>query len=303
MKKAVFSKAAVLLVILAAFLGQLVQAKQGESGSSKKSSLSIRFTLGSKVQFFKNSTFFLNAPEYMRYIPIHPNDWHAHELDNAPIENGITIFPNALSIPLYGELGPQISFSNIKMRFKTGMSLELMNIVYPLVGLISHPFDGIPQMNMKERDYLLNPGSSKRGYGTALTYYRVYTQLKRKFPHYYGAEIEIGIKEKEVLSLLLGWEEIASYDLFLENGWDRYDSLQVRETFLLGNFSPRKFYTGLIWESDKYTEKERHIYVMGYIIAGVTIEKRKIAIGEVEYKRMPVFFQIGANIIFCPGLF
>ncbi len=229
-----------------------------------------------------------NFPEGLRFVPIHPADeWKVSSKNNGLIPD------DKIKISFFDEftgragLGLELSYSRCKLRIDGRLPIPLI--------FSGNPFLLSPKSDrLRERDYLLNPGSSERGEGTALTYYGVY--FRRNSPIYWNAELEWEIKkwgkhgEEGNLTLLGGYNE-QPYELVLQRGWDRYDQLERRDNIVLESFRWNNFYLGLSLGGD---ENDPDVKI--FLILGLSQAKQKeINYKEIlkAYRQIPVFLQCG----------
>ncbi|MDD5700240.1 MAG: hypothetical protein PHH00_03580 [Candidatus Nanoarchaeia archaeon] len=164
-----------------------------------------------------------SIPEYMRYVPIHPDDTYAREEDNGIIEYTERELPQFHPV-LNAEAG--IGLQGGLFDFHAGPKLELI-----LVSSLDSAF--------KERNYTNYPGTDIRGYGAALTYYSAFVGNPSPFVTL-GADARLSLKlfEKESGSSYTKVEGFLEYSgsfsptrFILKNGWDRFDEHEIDKTY------------------------------------------------------------------------
>jgi hypothetical protein len=184
-----------------------------------------------------------NVPESVRYVPIHKKDSFVPIKNNAPIpKDSAKVFPmtelNFIKLGIESDLGKGFYldlYGNASLNLSSKEKLELKDI--------------------NERDYERNPGSSERGYGTALTYWG--TKYKSIFLPGLKADLYIPLEEenyeheKQGAYLLLG-TGLRKYTIQSETGWDRWNSLEKYKCHDLGDVIEKSLSLGLF---AKFTEK------------------------------------------------
>jgi len=152
-----------------------------------------------------------NMPLSIRNLPNHPDD---SAFSAGPIEK------TSYSIP--GDLSVNYRVGTIKAQ-DSRLDINLCALFYPSFG---EPVD------MAERNYTNNPGSSDRGYGAALTFVGLREQ---GLVYIFSPELiwTRKLREEERLSVSLGFFRIQAV-----TGWDRYDELQQQSTNTLANCFP-----------------------------------------------------------------
>ena len=195
-----------------------------------------------------------NIPEYIRNVPVHPDDDYAKD-NRGPIHDGISVYP-MVEIPLK---------AGVSVETKSGVSVD----VY---GKLSMPLGFI--VNRNERNYTDDVGSDNRGEGAALTYYDVaYGPL---FIPGIGADVYIPLgevsKEKNIGAIVgAGYRK---YDVNVNTGWDRFDKCEHRRQYNIGSIEETSFYAGVRFiDSDK---NKRRVYCDLFLGANfVDVEERK----------------------------
>ncbi len=272
-----------IVIVAIVSLTLTVQAKSDEN-------FRIGFILGGDFGLRINQIASIeNFPEYMRYVPIHPDDAYKVPLENnAPIPDDkikMSFLNCTGGFYLFG-LGSRISLGRLKLMIEARLISSSSFKSHDEVSSLSPE-----SASMRERDYLLTPGSSKRGYGTALTYYGV--NYSSSGPNYV-VELELELKEgsESSLNLLCGYSELFSCLLKLEQGWDRNNRLELRKSFRLQEFNQANFYTGLSfdWSASGF-EQVRFFLILG----GSVIKNQKIISKEVSvhYNKTPIFLKLG----------
>lgn len=171
-----------------------------------------------------------NIPPEIRDVPKHEDDWWVSDEKVAPIKDSRLNYPYA-SLDLDGVLG--LGYLKEPFEFQLGIGVR-----YPLAAFPTA---------IERRNYTNAPGTSKRGYGAALTYY--------SFP-LRGLSTDIrflGMSPRVFLRLLKMRDEKSAYFLeyaiekqgiSIENGWDRWDELER-------------------WHCYKITDLTKHIIKIG----------------------------------------
>jgi len=104
----------------------------------------------------------------------------------------------------------------------------------------------------QERNYMGNPGSEDRGYGTALTYLEL-TQMSfvpstgMEWVDFFSnwaprAKLEFAPFGGKLSGVWIG-TSVGCYRLVARTGWDRYDSLEVDQNYVLAYQFPVRVYT------------------------------------------------------------
>jgi hypothetical protein len=175
---------------------------------------------------------FLSIPEYVRDVPKHPDDDYALDSNVAPIKDTSPSYLIPLDKPPF-ELRALVGIE------KNGFDLSLGPSM--LIGSPEVPYSIDFEGYHVGRNYTNYPGTDIRGYDAALTYYSV-QGLSRKFS--FGFFSRLSYKVLEIctpkmyspLSLNLFAEysiNPMTSTLKIENGWDRYDSYEIKDTYHL----------------------------------------------------------------------
>ncbi len=146
------------------------------------------------------------VPEYMRNVPAHPGDSDEHI---GPIEDSQYSF---------------VSLLNIEGRAGVGFR-ELDKFDFSIGAKAGIEFAG---GGGKERNYTNAPGTDKRGYGAALTYYG--TSMGRLSLGAF-ARASFFASSINLLSLEYSADISALQAIAVENGWDRYNTTEVNEIY------------------------------------------------------------------------
>jgi hypothetical protein len=163
-------------------------------------------------------------PEAIRYPPVHPDDPRAFEPNNGPISDGMTL-------PIvHGAFGLDLGVGYRAGRLDVRAGL--------VAGL------GTPAMAVtKERNYTDAPGTDRKGPNAALTYYALQGDILRK-----GLFLEVAMRRKvgpyRYSDLFLRYE-ITRYGLVLENGWDRFGSLQRYQKYPVADLTTHSLRLGV----------------------------------------------------------
>jgi len=162
------------------------------------------------------------VPLEIRDVPAHPDD---SSLSIAPIKDSeVTHFPYTLNLEAKVGVGFEGDNFDIRIGPKAGLVLT---------GNFSWPI---------ERNYTNDPGSDTRGTGAALTYYNLQKEGLAFIP---GASARVSIP---LGNQLIGFAEYSVdflHQLFMENGWDRYDKFEVRKTYKLADLIDHTIKVGI----------------------------------------------------------
>lgn len=109
--------------------------------------------------------------------------------------------------------------------------------------------------NFEERNYMNSPGTDDRGYGAALTYVKVgqggiVPPLGSIFSDIFlnwspRVKLEVAPFGGALKNLWFG-SSVSYYRIYAQNGWDRYDSLEVRDSYDLAHVIPVRVYAKLL---------------------------------------------------------
>jgi len=214
---------------------------------------SVKPFFGGGLQVSRPVVHVKNIPEYIRNVPVHPNDDYAKK-NQGPIKDGISVNP-MVEIPLK---------AGISIETKSGASLDIS-------GKLSVPLGFI--VNRNERNYTDDVGSDNRGEGAALTYYdAAYGPL---FIPGIEAEVYIPLRDtgKKDIGAIVG-AGYRKYDLNINTGWDRFDACEHRRQYNVGSIEEKSLYAGVRFiDSGK---KDRRTYCDLVLGANfIDVEERK----------------------------
>ncbi|OHA35042.1 MAG: hypothetical protein A2928_04045 [Candidatus Taylorbacteria bacterium RIFCSPLOWO2_01_FULL_45_15b] len=176
-----------------------------------------------------------NMPFDIRNVPPHPDDGGRGSFGDGPIERLKYDSNHGMNLSIlysreYGQ-GPDRPF-----RFNWGAGLEWMI-----------NFDTSIQL----RNYRGAIGTEQRGYGTALTYVNIKqggaippvgNNLGEIFLNWTPRlRLEIAPFGGKFRNVWLG-TSASYYTIYAQNGWDRYDSLQTKDTFVFTHRFPIRTY-------------------------------------------------------------
>ena len=189
------------------------------------------------------------VPFKVRDIPKHPAEPSWLYVDVAPIEkDSVKLYDR---IEMGTKFGGRIYLIKDKILLRAGLGIDLS-----IATVLS---ENNKRKDMEERNYTNAPGTNKRGYGAALTFYQVIPTFGPPYltnaylrPSLFS-EIEAKIGKKTTLALgcTLHWQNFQ-----IRNGWDRYDDLQTRERYDLA-----KLTVGGPYVSIKFYSKELAYYI------------------------------------------
>jgi hypothetical protein len=243
------------------------------------------------ITYNKEHTKISNIPLIIRDVPKHPDDGYADDRDVAPIEDKTLKMSDRISF-VNGKFGGKISFLEEKLNLNLGVETDL-----------EFKFNSLAEYNersdLNERNYTNHPGTNIRGEGAALTFYDVHPAFilnKNTFikPQLFS-EIEIAVKDRGLIKLGYG---LYSEKLVARNGWDRWNSLEVKERYPLANLLIGKPYFSI--RTPSYNNKGTKIYsesTLGftYLINKDTKEIAKET--QINFKR-GWFIESSINILF-----
>jgi len=160
-----------------------------------------------------------NIPEYIRDVPKHPDDNYALDSNVAPISDDAITLSDSLRGRLEGKVGIGVkgNWYDFKLDARAGFTLDSAS-------------------EIRERNYTNHPGTNLSGTGAALTYYRIF--INEDISPLFGADAKFSVKlPKFNHSDETEWNCFVEYSadffnkLYIENGWDRYGSLQVNDSY------------------------------------------------------------------------
>jgi hypothetical protein len=197
----------------------------------------VEFDFGARVS--KPIIQVSNIPESIRLVPIHPEDKDVNPSNNGPIADAPL---NNIWI---------IDVASVKM----GLSAKVGNLEFETA--IRMNFSPTVASSMYSRNYTNNPGTSERGNGAALTYYRADCQaslmekiVEISFPLNIP-ETRTYAEFNEIMRmprLMLGVSQ-RSLDVGIETGYDRYNSLTTEKFHYLENLTENSIYGGLAFRA------------------------------------------------------
>jgi hypothetical protein len=180
-----------------------------------------------------------SVPLPIRDVPAHPDDYWVNPANVAPIkDSSLSLSPVSLHLDLEGRIGAGIGNGDF--------SVEIGSFLKLTPGLMSDVSDVI------ERNYTNFPGTDIEGVGAALTHYMlrqaynnivpgIFARVSKGLGSYYdsGENFVYGFIEYSV-------DLLPSSRIFLENGWDRYGNLQVKDTFSVTDIINHRIKLGVI---------------------------------------------------------
>lgn len=264
--------------------------RAGDSASSDAKPLSLYYDINGGLTYEQSVVKTVgNIPFSIRNVPVNPADsWAAG--NDGPISQ-TSLNPSDRVSVLAARLGAQASSKRFEA--KGGLSIDLIFNVQSL-------FDPNNRTDIAERDYEAYAGSNIRGAGTALTYIYAGERYLANWntflrPSLFG---EASLNLSESTSLSFGCK-LFEQTFYLENGWDRYDSLQTRQTYPAANYV-------VVTPSVSFCYKDRtgSGKVTPYLEIGVgtsqIINKSYTSLGSqltIEENKFPIlgFLQVGLN--------
>jgi hypothetical protein len=167
------------------------------------------------IDFFAGTEFarVKSTPEYIRDVPAHPDDLHKVNSKNvAPLSDG-ELIEYAHGADVIGKVG-------------LGIEKELFNFKCGIQGGVSTLFP-----SLVERNYTNHPGTDKRGDRAALTFYEIGIDILS-----FGINAEVSKDLTDELSIFLDYFcNFIPHELNLTNGWDRYNSFEVKDEYKLAD--------------------------------------------------------------------
>jgi hypothetical protein len=167
------------------------------------------------------------VPEYVRDVPAHPDD-----LDIINPQNVAPIPDSNFNLPFFGEQ------RGLEIKAGVGIKKGLFNFKFgPKISFIA----GEEATPIKERDYLAYPGGDHGEYGSALTYYRLKSEVTS--PIEVGGltefSLDFNLSKKDeglILSPFLEYSFLIIPKKFsFETGWNRYNDLEERKSYTLNS--------------------------------------------------------------------
>jgi hypothetical protein len=176
------------------------------------------------LEILRNHFTITNVPEYIRFVPNHPDDPKDFE---GPIDDGKIRFNSFMNTALGLGYALELKKFNLRVGFTCGLPLVIDDF--------------------RSRNYTNDPGSDTRGYGAALTFYglgntRFNYNLRPYFRFCYLLNDDDGI--------FIEYE--ANYQHFnIINGWDRYDQNQYYYIWEVGKLLNHNFNIGYEFNIDR----------------------------------------------------
>lgn len=193
------------------------------------------------------------VPTSVRDVPVHRNDvWRSGE-NGGIIPNEEVFTPSGFFGQSQARAGITLGISNLQVIL--GGFLLVHNVHSTGYKLKDNPTD--PNDAIRRRNYQGNSediGTERRGVGTALTYYRIPddgdgVEWNGVFAR---VELDIGKTVDDVpLSVFAEYAQqtSASKVLMLESGWDRYNSLEAYQMFVVADIEHRLVSLGIRGEN------------------------------------------------------
>lgn len=207
-----------------------------------------------------------NMPLAVRDVPKHPDDGYASNKNVAPIARD--------SAYIYGRLGfnPRVGLAfpldgERNFEWKVGLGAEISGNL----GMFKEPDH---RSDLTVRNYTTDPGERTRGYGAALTYHQTYTALGEHWNTFFFPQLftELEARLSDNIGLAVGftfWYE----QLWVENGWDRYDRYQTRNAHRIADIFAGIPYLSLRFDKEKKDSFFNAAVDIGYVMP-LSIEKR-----------------------------
>ncbi|MFA5070920.1 MAG: hypothetical protein WC511_00950 [Candidatus Pacearchaeota archaeon] len=165
-----------------------------------------------------------SVPEIVRDVPAHPDDFYkTRPQDVGPIAD------TDFDLPFSGR--------GMNVELKAGVGIRKGIFDFKLGPKISLSSKEDVVSSIKERNYLNHPGTEERGYGAALTYYKMKSESTSDIPFGGLAEFSLNfdLSDGHGLCLLNPFVEysflVIPKEFYFETGWDRHDSLEKRKSY------------------------------------------------------------------------
>lgn len=199
---------------LGLLLGTAVLGTQLVCAEPKQSSPFLYSSLGAGLDVHSSDYTIREVPLSLRDVPVHPDYLLPIPSENiAPIKDKRITFSN---------LGPSPVVSG---RF--GVGIDTGRLSFIVGGEFKRNFLSLESSRV-ERNYTTFPGTDLRGVGAELTYYRVMLESPELS---FGSFAKISYKpfdDNKLISLFFDYSLIHGETFYVENGWDRDSSLEVK---------------------------------------------------------------------------
>ena len=264
---------------------------------SSKSSFDLFIDMNLKFEYHPEVISASNFPVDIRRVPVHAQDrkyYHFHD-----DEIMIDIMDTKLSYrPTWflPSIGAGATYSYKPFRIRTGINLAIL-FDYYLEGEEMHPDDTI-----QEYDYL-HGGGEKRTEGSALVYYGLF--FGNHFTPEFYVELSKDVTEK--INVFLEYNRL-KYSIEVQNGWDRYNSLDTMHRYGLSDFLSQSVKIGIqsterpntaSWPNEPWRLFGKEIYGSSQAYLGYSFIDSKIhPISGLNVKTTSSQFFIGGNISF-----
>ena len=282
-KKAFSLKPTNFSILIFALAGILAHAQT--SGQPKDShDIYPKFALGVMVSGNLDFTPKIGAkvndiPDNIRTVPSHPDDtWiYGKNIQNIVIPAG-SIEPNPVTFMGSFSLGPEITYKRLRARGGINFSA------------VENAGQGLTKSNQGATREINQSGSTSRGYGRSLVYINMFVKASY-IPGFFG-EASLNLTRNVAI---LGGVAYKNFNLMVENGYDRYDSLETNDTFKAARVKVPRYYGGFGIEFP-YREKK------GIFIGGVQFLAGKIPDIPIKVGGMTVsvsknwFFSLGISL-------
>jgi len=177
---------------------------------------------GLDVQISRPINSVSNVPLRIRNVPIHKHDRGTP----GPISH------DKARVPYLVELRA------IKLGLETEINKDTHLDTYVNLGLTTKNWNTGGQT--RKRNYTNAPGSSQRGEGAALTYWK--PEIEEEFLP--SLNIDLCMHRGKKSEYVIG-TGIKKYTLSIENGWDRYDNLKKYKKYPLADIIENSLYFGI----------------------------------------------------------
>jgi hypothetical protein len=216
-----------------------------------------------------------NVPVSARTVPIHSGDPGA----GTPVVISADSVQPGTYAPMSSAVAPELIYKRIRVR---------AGAIFSYVPLAPRPREA---SNGSTQEYNYLQGGNARGTGAALVYYAGVVEPDRT-PGVFG-EFEIGSGA--------GWSAIAGYqrtrqNVEIQQGWDRYDSLETYQRLPLSSDVLQQAYAGVRWTARTEGRWKRSIIVLA---GPAMVAKQPTALGaaaSIRYGQHPFFLTAGVAL-------
>lgn len=213
-------------------------AEDDESSALPSPGIKLDLLFGYDFRISYGLSYVSGVPASIRAVPAHPDDGGRAqppiEPDNVPVDCIVSGLLPGGGIRLTNNDGGSLSL---------GVRPEIVIYPRPAKPSSTGPNIKLGEGNIRERNYQGNPGTTERGYGTALTYWGV--GVRDWFIPQIAAEYKKGKFRTGIA--------YSKYVYQLEWGWDRYDKLETKDVSVIASVDSWMVYATFNMISVGYT--------------------------------------------------